>query len=190
MLAALGADVLRLDPPWLPELPLSVLDGGPGKRSALLDARTADGRAVLERLLAEADVVVQGYRPGALAAVGLDPARLRDDHPHLVTVTLSAWGHAGPWSGRRGFDSLVQAATGIAVVEGDGATPGALPAQALDHGTGYLIAAAALRGLAERARTGRAVHARVALARTAALLLDHEHPPEDDAGRSTRRPTS
>lgn len=173
-LAALGAEVLRIDPPALPELRLQAIDTGPGKRSAQLDLRRADDRERLERLLAEADVVVQGYRPGALAAFGLDPAALTARHPRLSTVTLSAWGDRGPWAERRGFDSLVQAATGIAArVGADGADgPGALPAQALDHGTGYLIAAAALRGLARRARGEGPLHARLALARTASWLLD------------------
>jgi crotonobetainyl-CoA:carnitine CoA-transferase CaiB-like acyl-CoA transferase len=171
MLAALGADVLRIDPPALPELELSVLDGMVGKRSAVVDARTHDGRETLERLLSGADVLVQGYRPGALAAFGLDAAALGERHPHLVTVALSAWGDMGPWAGRRGFDSLVQAACGIALACGTDGAPGALPVQALDHATGYLVAAAAMRGLAERARTGKPTHARLALARTAAWVM-------------------
>jgi crotonobetainyl-CoA:carnitine CoA-transferase CaiB-like acyl-CoA transferase len=167
MLAALGADVLRVDPPHLPELELHLLDGTVGKRSTLLDLRAGQARASLERLLATADVLVQSYRPGALAALGLEPARLARRYPQLVSVTLSAWGDVGPWTNRRGFDSLVQAATGIAVACGSPQAPGALPVQALDHATGYLIAAAALRGLTLRQTTGHAAHARLALARTA-----------------------
>jgi hypothetical protein len=173
MLAALGAEVLRIDPPNLPELELQLLDGAVGKRSALLDLRARADRAALERLIASADVLVQGYRPGALAAFGLDRGQLAARHPHLVTVTLSAWGDRGPWSGRRGFDSLVQAACGIAVACGSSDEPGALPVQALDHATGYLIAAAALRGLSLRARCGRAAHAYLALARTASWIMRH-----------------
>lgn len=98
--------------------------------------------------------------------------------PHLVTVRLTAWGERGPWGDRRGFDSLVQAATGIAHVERDAdGAPGALRVQALDHGTGYLIAAAALRGLVHRAATGLGAHAELALARTAAWLLRHPSAP-------------
>jgi len=173
MLGALGADVLRIDPPWLPELEEQAVEAGPGKRSAFLDLRRAEGRATFEGLLADADVLVHGYRPGALAAYGLDAQSLAERHPHLTVVTLSGWGARGPWGGRRGFDSLVQAATGIATAcaEPGSAAPGKLPAQALDHGTGYLIAAAALRGLTHRAREGRAAHAELALARTAHWLL-------------------
>ncbi len=176
-LAALGAEVLRIDPPQLPELPLGALDTGPGKRSALLDLRDPDDRRALDGLLGEADVLVQGYRPGALEALGLDASR----HPSLTTVTLSAWGHTGRWSDRRGFDSLVQAATGIAARLRTDDAPGALPAQALDHGTGHLIAAAALRGLAHRAREGRLVHPRFALARTAGWLLGRPRGPASPA---------
>jgi crotonobetainyl-CoA:carnitine CoA-transferase CaiB-like acyl-CoA transferase len=190
MVGALGADVLRIDPPFLPELEEQAVDAGPGKRSAFLDLREAAGRATFEELLAGADVLVHGYRPGALAAYGLGGAELSERHPHLTVVALSAWGSAGPWGDRRGFDSLVQAATGIAVAcrtPGDDA-PGKLPAQALDHGTGYLIAAAALRGLADRARGGRAVHAELALARTAHWLLQQPRRGEPDASERPRRP--
>ena len=170
-LAALGADVLRVDPPDLPEIELGHVDTGLGKRTALLDLRTPDGRARVEQLLDEADVLVHGYRPGALERLGLDHAGLRARHPQLVVVGLSAWGHRGPWAGRRGFDSIVQSATGIAAATGSDGGPGTLPAQVLDHATGHLAAAAALRGLAERERTGRASRAWLALARTAGFLL-------------------
>jgi crotonobetainyl-CoA:carnitine CoA-transferase CaiB-like acyl-CoA transferase len=103
----------------------------------------------------------------------------------VVTATLSAWGADGPWGERRGFDSLVQAASGIAVScpAAAGGQPGALPAQALDHATGHLIAAAVLRGLAERARTGRPLHFRFALARTASWLLQLPRDPPTRYGR-------
>src|SRR5829696_7013959 len=167
-LAALGAEVLRIDPPGLPELPEAHLDTGPGKRTALLDFANAERR---EALLAGADVLLTGYRPGSLDRFGLDR------HPHLVHVSLSAWGTSGPWSGRRGFDSLVQVASGIAAAcaAPDG-TPGVLPAQALDHGTGHLMAAAALRALPARERGEPARSARLSLARTAAALLAAPRP--------------
>jgi crotonobetainyl-CoA:carnitine CoA-transferase CaiB-like acyl-CoA transferase len=167
-LAVHGADVLRLDPPDRPEIPLHAYDTLPGKRSALLDV-AAHGR-VLDDLLADADVVVSGYRPGALDRFGLSPEELALRHPGLVVVTLSAWGHEGPWAHRRGFDSLVQAACGIAEAEGRDAVPGALPAQLLDHATGYLAAAGALLALDAQRRAGGSHHVRLALAGTAAWL--------------------
>ncbi|MFD6227401.1 CoA transferase [Streptomyces sp. NPDC060232] len=156
-LGLLGADVLRIDPPDLPESDDAHADTGFGKRSALLDlgghesARAGD-RAVFEGLLAEADVVVTGYRPGALERHGLGARELLERRPGLVVAELCAWGWRAPqpWAGRRGFDSLVQAGYGIAAAcAGPDGAPGVLPAQALDHGTGYLVAAGVMRALAE-----------------------------------------
>uniref|UniRef100_UPI001968ADBD CoA transferase n=1 Tax=Streptomyces scabiei TaxID=1930 RepID=UPI001968ADBD len=169
-LALLGADVLRVDPPGLPEIPDQHTDTGSGKRSALLDLGRAADRRAFEELLAAADVVLTGYRPGALDRFGLSPHALAARRPGLVVAQLSAWGAYGPWAGRRGFDSLVQVATGIAAIEGTREQPGALPAQALDHGTGYLLAAAVLRALTEQAEQGYGRVLRLSLARTAAWL--------------------
>ncbi|MEU0008891.1 CoA transferase [Streptomyces sp. NPDC006314] len=169
-LALLGADVLRVDAPWLPELPDQHADTGFGKRSAILDLAT--DRGGFEELLGSADVVVTGYRPGALDRFGLSPEALIARRPGLVVAQVSAWGAYGPWSGRRGFDSLVQVATGIAATEGSAGRPGALPAQALDHGTGYLLAAAVLRALTEQTYDGSGRCVRLALARTAHWLTD------------------
>jgi CoA-transferase family III len=172
-LAALGADVLRLDPPRRPELPQQTYDGLLGKRSAVLDLGA--GSARLHELLDAADVLVHGYRPRALDRFGLSPDALAERHPGLVVVSLSAWGRTGPWGGRRGFDSIVQAASGIAVAESaDGDRPGAMPCQLLDHGTGYLCAAAALRGLAVQAASGGTQVRELSLARTAHWLLGQE----------------
>jgi CoA-transferase family III len=171
-LAALGADVLRLDPPHRPELALHVLDGLPGKRSGLLDFGTAQGEGILSDLLRRADVLVHGYRPHALDRFGLTPEALASRYPGLVVVSLSAWGTSGPWANRRGFDSIVQAASGIAMATSpDAERPGRLPCQLLDHGTGYLCAAAALSALTAQA-AGGGTHAReLSLSRTAAWLL-------------------
>ena len=171
-LSALGAEVLRLDAPDQPELTLHAYDGLPGKRSALLDFGTADGRARLHELLSGADVLVHGYRPHALDRFGLSPELLAERHPGLVVVRLSAWGSRGPWGDRRGFDSIVQAASGIAMAESpDGERPGAMPCQLLDHGTGYLSAAAALQALARQSTHGGTQFRELSLARTAHWLL-------------------
>ena len=174
-LALLGAEVLRIDPPAPAEPHWQHLDTGHGKRSALLDVRSAAGAARFEQLLGEAHVLLLGYRPGSFDVAGI-AAR----HPGLVIAELSAWGWSGPWAARRGFDSLVQAASGIALIEGaadargkrggpdEEPEPGALPAQALDHSTGYLLAAAVLRALTQ----GCGARIRASLARTAAALLD------------------
>lgn len=165
-LALLGAEVLRVDPPWLPEIPWQYLDTCQGKRSTLLDLRAEPG--VLDELLASADVLVTGYRPGALEYAGLSTAV----RPGLVHGRVSAWGEFGPWAGRRGFDSIVQAATGISIAEGAPAVPGALPAQALDHASGYLLAAGVIDALVAATTDGYGRDVRVSLARTASWLLD------------------
>ncbi|MEU7527625.1 CoA transferase [Saccharothrix sp. NPDC042600] len=172
-LGLLGADVLRVDSPGLPEDDL--WDTGFGKRSALRDLRVQG----LDDLLERADVVVTGYRPGALDRFGLGADALLQRRPGLVVAQLNAWGWSGPWAGRRGFDSLVQAGSGIAAVESDGERPGVLPAQALDHGTGYLVAAAVLRALAD----GGGRHVRLSLAGTASWLL-HDLRPAEVGGRA------
>jgi hypothetical protein len=172
-LGALGADVLRIDPPHKPDMVAgAAADTLLGKRSAALDLTTPAGGAVLHDLLDHADVVVVGYRPGSLARFGLAADELAQRHPGLVIVQLSAWGHGGPWAERRGFDSVVQAPTGIAVGEsaGDG-QPGALPCQLLDHGTGYLASAAVLDGLRRQRLEGGTQVRTLSLARTAGWLV-------------------
>lgn len=163
-LALLGAEVLRIDPPGLPELPWQHLDTGHGKRTAVLDARDP----ALDHLIARADAVVLGYRPASLARLGLSPESLVARHPGLIVAELSAWGADHP--DRAGFDSLVQAESGIALIEGDRDEPGALPAQALDHSSGYLLAAALTRLLRDR-RDGDSWIVRTSLRRVAAELL-------------------
>ncbi|MFI9050758.1 CoA transferase [Streptomyces sp. NPDC053427] len=205
-LALLGADVLRIDAPQLPESQDAHSDTGFGKRSTFLDLASRSGRATFEALLTGADVVVTGYRPGALDRFGLAPEALAERRPGLVVARVSAWGGDGPWGDRRGFDSLVQVATGIAAIEADagpasegstasgggagrGGIPGALPAQALDHGTGYLLAAAVLRKLTERSRTGGSGVATLALARTARWLVHGLGGAGRDDGRRAGAPT-
>jgi hypothetical protein len=171
-LGALGAEVVRLDPPHRPDLsPGATADTLLAKRSALVDLADPEAAATVRSLVAAADVVVCGYRPGSLDRFGLHPGALAEAAPGLVVVVLSAWGHSGPWAGRRGFDSVVQAPTGIARGEaGADGSPGALPCQLLDHGTGYLAAAAALDGLRRQARDGGTHVRRLSLARTAGWL--------------------
>ncbi|MFD2263612.1 CoA transferase [Lacibacterium aquatile] len=172
-LAWMGADVLRIDPPDWDE-PAVVPEIMQGKRSTRLDLKSAAGRERLLALMADADILVHGYRQEALAGLGLGQEARRAINPGLIEVCLTAYGWSGPWSGRRGFDSLVQMSCGIAdtgqrIFGKDRPTP--LPVQALDHATGYLMAAAALRGVTERIKTGRVMQARLSLARTAALLM-------------------
>ncbi len=171
-LAGFGADVLRIDPvDWdepslAPEITL-------GKRRARLDLRKAEDRACFEQLLSEADVMVHGYRADALARLGYDAAARQKLRPGLIDVSLDAYGWSGPWQARRGFDSLVQMSSGIAEAGmrlGGRDKPTPLPVQALDHATGYFMAAAVVRALSGRLRNGAGSITRASLARTAALL--------------------
>lgn len=175
-LAAWGAEVLRIDSPHLPELPAHALDTLSGKRSAELDLAQPAARARLDELLETADLLVQGYRPGALTRFGLEAHAVSERHPHLSVVTLSAWGPSGPWADRRGFDSLVQCPTGIALAEGKDGLPGTLPAQVLDHATGYLAAAAALLALGGVQLGARPRAVQLSLAQTARWLLGAGRP--------------
>lgn len=174
-LAGHGADVLLVSAAHLPAIEPLVIETGPGKLSCFLDLRTDTDRATFRALLRDADVMVQGYRPGGLAALGFGPddaARLR---PGIVYVTLSAYGHTGPWAERRGYDSLVQTATGFNAAEAQAAgtdKPKPLPAQALDRATGYLMAFAAMVALQRRAREGGSWHVRCSLAQTGKWLRD------------------
>lgn len=172
VLAGLGADVLRVDPDTWDEpavLPYVMA----GKRSARLDATTPAGRRLLADLLAAADVLVHGYRAGAVDRLGLGESERQRLRPGLVEVGVRAYGWSGPWAGRRGFDSLVQFSTGIADIgmrHADAAAPVSLPVQALDWTTGYLAAAAAVAGVTRRHVTGRGSTWRLSLARTAHAL--------------------
>lgn len=172
-LAQHGAEVLAIGAAHLPNIPTLVIDNGRGKRAAQLDLRSEAGRQRLRQLIRGADVFLHAYRPGALAAHGFSSDALQALRPGLVEVRLSAYSHAGPWAERRGFDSLVQSATGIAWEEGQAAgsaQPGKLPCQALDHATGYLAAFCAMAALQRRATEGGGWRVRVSLAQTGRWL--------------------
>lgn len=177
-LAGLGAQVLRIDPPgW--EEPTLAEEITLGKRCARLDLKSAGGRQQFEQLLARTDVLVHGYRADALENLGYSTEQLQQLSPGLIDVSLNAWGWQGPWRNRRGFDSLVQMGCGIADFgrqwnNGDAPTP--LPVQALDHATGYLMAAAVLEGMRQRRLYHTGFRARLSLARTACLLSDNPLP--------------
>ncbi|MDB5576212.1 MAG: carnitine dehydratase [Bradyrhizobium sp.] len=172
-LAVHGADVLLISGPDLPFIPWLTIDNGRGKLTSFVDFKNEQGRQVLRELLADADIFSQGYRPQSIAALGFSPEAAAKINPGIVYVSLSASGHAGPWAGRRGFDSLVQTATGFNHAEGEAAGldgPKELPAQMLDHATGYLMAFGAMMARARQAREGGSWHIRVSLARTGQWL--------------------
>src|SRR5579863_510405 len=168
-LAAHGADVLLISGADLPAIPWLTIDTGRGKLTTFIDLKRDEGREQLKALLAEADIFSQGYRPQALADLGFSAQEAARINPGIIFVSLSAYGHVGPWASRRGFDSLVQTSTGFNHAEGVAAGvdgPKELPAQILDHATGYLMAFGAMMAKARQSREGGSWHVRVSLAQT------------------------
>ncbi|MHA7274376.1 CoA transferase [Arthrobacter sp. TMT4-20] len=206
-LAALGAEVLRIDAPGSEESEMSGMgfDLTLGKRWAFLDLKTPAGIEQFKRLLADADVLVHGYRPGAIDGFVSEEER-RTINPDLVEVAIRAYGWDGPWQMRRGFDTVVQFSVGLANAtqtwalqdpdkrvpirinshDVDASRPRHTPVEGLDLSTGYQIAAAAIRGLTKRLLTGSGSRTRYSLARTAALLINAGPNPTD--GSSIRLP--
>jgi crotonobetainyl-CoA:carnitine CoA-transferase CaiB-like acyl-CoA transferase len=149
------------------------LDLARGKRSAHLDLKTDAGVRAMTALVRDADIFMQAYRPHALAQLGFDVADVQRIRPGAIYISLSAFGHTGPWADRRGFDSLVQTVSGIgqagaAAADREGTRP--LPCQALDHATGYLAALGATCALKRRAIEGGSYAVRISLAQTSNWL--------------------
>jgi hypothetical protein len=178
-LAAYGADVLRLDPPGFAEVPALLPETTAGKRTAAVDLTAPAGRTAFEQLVAGADVLVTGLRSDALGKLGYDQATLTALNPALITASLNAYGWDGPWRDRRGFDSLVQMSCGIAAAGGAAAgsdRPVPLPVQALDHATGYLLAAAVGHALTARLTRRVTTCVRASLIGSANLLWSLPRP--------------
>ena len=174
-LAGFGADVLRIDPPEWDEGAV-IPEVAPGKRCARLDLKNKNDRDRFMALLAEADVLVHGYRPDAMEVLDLGADVRAKIRPGLIDVSLDAYGWSGPWANRRGFDSLVQMSCGIAAAGmacAGAERPVPLPVQALDHGAGYLLAAAAVRGLTVRHTQATGSRWRTSLARVGGFLTSY-----------------
>jgi hypothetical protein len=187
VLAAHGFEVIRVEPPGFEEVATVNVAVNAAKQRRETDLRRPTGRDELLAIVRESDVVVHGYRPGALHTLELGEASLRRVNPALVLAGLDAYGWTGPWATRRGFDSLVQMSSGIAWCGDAHAQPRPLPCQALDHATGWILAAAVFRALSERRARGVTTAWRASLARTARLLInagttgDPDAPPIDPA---------
>lgn len=167
-LAAHGADVIWITSPSLPDLPAIDREFARGKRTVHIDVKKDEDKAKLLELIKTADVFLQGFRPGALEALGLSSQKLRETNPDLIVANMSAWGRKSPWAGRRGFDSIVQTATGMNVSEaehaGEGQAARPLPCQALDHSGGYFLAAGIMTAVYKRIVEGGAYDVNVSLA--------------------------
>src|SRR5262249_25761237 len=158
--------------PHLPDSGSVELDTGMGKLSAHLDLRNQQDVETLRMLVRGADVFSQSYRPGALASRGFSPESIAEMRPGIVCVELRAWGREGPWRERRGFDTIVQAATGMALVSGGDKEPRLMPVSAIDYVSGHLMAYGAMVALARRVEEGGSWLVRVSLARTGKFIVD------------------
>ncbi|OBZ71633.1 Formyl-CoA:oxalate CoA-transferase [Grifola frondosa] len=176
-LAAHGADVLLVTSPKLPALPLIDIETSRGKRTTQLDLTSPRDRETLTSLVKEADVLMQAYRPGGLQQKGFGVADVANARPGIIYASLTAYGWDGPWKDRRGFDSLVQTATGFNVAEAEAYAaytntdstseslePQVLPMQALDHAAGYLLAFGINAALCKTITEGGSWEVRVSLA--------------------------
>jgi CoA-transferase family III len=171
-LAAYGADVMLVNSPHLPNID-AIADTSRGKRSAFADLRDAVDREAFTAVLAESHVFLQGYRPGSLRSLGFGPDDVARIRPGIVCVSLSAYGRDGPWATRRGFDSLVQTATGFNIAEARASgstTPRPLPMQILDMATAFLLAFGTQAALLRQHKEGGSWHVQLSLARTALWL--------------------
>lgn len=162
-LAEHGADVLRISRPGLADSGVLDFDTGVGKLSAYVDMRDTAQMAQMRELVRGCDVFSQAYRPGTLDARGLSPLELAKLRPGIVCVTLNAWGFRGPWKDRRGYDTVVQAANGLAW-NGMNAPPVFTPVAQQDYVAGYLMAYGAMVALARRVSEGGSWLVRVSLA--------------------------
>ena len=167
ILAHLGADVIKVERPegddarkWGPPFWKGVSPGflavNANKRGITLDLKDPQAVAWLMDFLAGADVLVQNLRPGSLEELGLGPDVLLARHPRLIYCSVWAFGSTGPLKLKPGFEPMVQAFSGLMMMNGDeGGPPTRIGTSILDYGTGMWTAMGALAGLVQRERTGR-----------------------------------
>ena len=184
-LAEHGADVLMVTEESLPQTE-HVRDTSHGKRSCFIDLKSATGRARFAELVREADVFINGYRPGALASLGFGLEQIAELRPGIVHLSVSCFGAGGPFSPRAGWEQIAQAVTGVCQTHGEATRAGQpklVPAPMCDYNTGYLAAYGVMLALARRAREGGTWAVRASLCQSAmfiqrqGLLDQFEHAP-------------
>ena len=150
-----------------------------GKESVVVDAATADGKARLVALIAQADVFIQNLKPGAAARLGVGPEDLRKKHPRLVCCSISGYGDEGPLANRKAYDLLIQAESGLASITGGPDEPARVGVSIVDIATGAAAQAAILEALIARGATGEGADIRISMFDVIAdwltvPLLNHE----------------
>jgi formyl-CoA transferase/CoA:oxalate CoA-transferase len=185
ILADLGADVIKVEPPggdsarawgppfWGGESPLFLV-ANRNKRSVILDLKTEHGKAALRRLAEGADIFVQSLRAGVVERLGFSYSDVRALRPGVIYVSVTAYGSEGPRSAQPGYDPLMQAHSGLMSITGDPRTgPSRTAASVVDLGTGTWAALGVLSALRERDRTGEGTHLQAALLETALSLVSY-----------------
>ncbi len=159
------------------------------KRSVVIDLKTADGQATARRLARTADVLVENFRPGVLERVGLGDAALRAENPGLVSVAIHAFGDANPdWSGRAGYDLVLQAVGGITTLTGD--PPQKAGPSIADLASAQVAVQAVLFGLLDRGRTGLGCRRVISMLDVQHHLLAYYASSWLNAGRSPPHPSN
>ncbi|KAH7220233.1 CoA-transferase family III domain-containing protein [Fusarium oxysporum] len=186
ILGEYGADVLKITSPNLSDVPFFQVDGNMGKHAAELDLKSSEGRAEFEKLLAEADVVVDGYRPGALEKLGYGATALtklaKERGKGFVYVNENCFGYEGEWAGRPGWQQIADCVSGIAWEQGRFmglSEPVVPPFPISDYGTGCIGAITALLGLYHRATRGGSWHGKASLLHYDLLLFKVGQYPEE-----------
>jgi crotonobetainyl-CoA:carnitine CoA-transferase CaiB-like acyl-CoA transferase len=181
LLAELGADVVKVEPPGgeggfqlMPVLPNIYVDGNRSKRGLVLDLKAAEDRARLLDLVAASDVVVENAMAGAWERLGLDEAALRAVNPSLIYARAKGFGVSGPLATRPSFDYVVQAATGMEMTQGGGSRPVPVNFTANDYGTGLLLAAGIVLALLGRARGSAVTTVEASLALMATVFQSED----------------
>ena len=172
-LAEHGADVLMVTAPQLPQVPNFVRDVSHGKRSCFLDYTVPEDSQKLHELVKDADIFLEGYRPGSMEKHGFGPEDLLKDKKGLIYVSVDCFGPGGVYSDRAGWDQVAQAVTGIAITEGElekAGQPKLTPVYACDFLTGFMGAFGAMVALRRRALEGGSYVVRVSLCQSAMLL--------------------
>lgn len=201
-LALFGADVIRVENPHAPDQ--TRLDGvdealsqagmgthfliqNGGKRSITLDLKTRAGQDALRRLVADVDILVENFRPGAMAALGLGYPDLAALNPRLIYASISAFGQEGPRGGQTAYDQVIQAVSGLMMVNGaPGTQPMKVGTPAVDYATGTMAAFALSAALFQRARTGRGQRVDLSMLDTALILMGAHLTNHSRSGRAPK----
>lgn len=203
-LSQMGAEIIKIEPPGRgdgfrhytehggePMLSVPFASINAGKRSIPLDLKHSEGQRIARDLIAGADILVENYRPGVLARLGLDPAELRAAHPRLIIASITGFGQQGPLAQYGAYDHIAQAMSGIALLNATDEGPLKIGMPIIDSFTGYLAVIAVLAALRTRDVTGEGQHLDIAMLDAALKLVNttvalHSHAGKTPGGTGNR----